>query len=203
MIYIANNLILDNGECNYSIVREVIELYLEHNVWYLPTSIDKSSTTNVADIQKNVVQICLMTEGLARLILSLHVTKQSLCLIHCLYPLLERVGSEIGLISLSGTILLYIIYILLHFYVSLLYIIGQIAIILLAQSGGYNDPVDLVVKNTDYLSHHFTTKLWSLSQYPEVLNALKVVMNLNGSNDLLKSFHTIVTNVNKNKKIFK
>lgn len=68
---------------------------------------------------------------------------------------------------------------------------------LLAQSGGYNNPVDLVVKNSDYLSHHFTTRLWSISDHPEVLNALKVVMNLYGSDKLLQSFHTIVTDVNK------
>jgi len=66
---------------------------------------------------------------------------------------------------------------------------------LLTKSGGYANPIDLVVKNSDYLSHHFTTRLWSLSENPEVLNALKVVMNLNGSDDLLRSFHSIVTDV--------
>lgn len=66
---------------------------------------------------------------------------------------------------------------------------------LISQSGGYNDPIDLVVKNSDYLSHHFTSRLWSLSEYPEVLNALKVVMNLHGSDHLLRSFHSIVTDV--------
>lgn len=73
--------------------------------------------------------------------------------------------------------------------------LGQGAITLLAQSGGYDNPIDLVVKNSDYLSHHFTTRLWSLSEYPEVLNALKVVMNLHGSDDLLRSFHAIITEV--------
>lgn len=76
---------------------------------------------------------------------------------------------------------------------------GQRAIALLAQTGGYNSPIDIVVKNSDYLSHHFTTRLWSLHEHPEVLNALKVVMNLNGSDDLLRSFHTIVTDVSLNK----
>lgn len=75
--------------------------------------------------------------------------------------------------------------------------LGQRAVTLLAQSCGYNNPVDLVVKNSDYLSHHFTTKLWSLSENPEVLNALKVVTNLNGSDDLLQSFHSIVTDVSQ------
>lgn len=78
-----------------------------------------------------------------------------------------------------------------------MYVTGQGAIALLAQSGGYNDPIDLVVKNSDYLSHHFTTRLWSLSEHPEVLNALKVMMNLNGSDGLLQSFHTIVTDVSQ------
>lgn len=91
---------LDDGEYHFSIVKEVIELYLESNVWYLPTS--KSSLTNIADTQRNVLQICLMTEGLAQLVSSLNPSKQSLCLIHCLYPILERVGSEIGPISLAG-----------------------------------------------------------------------------------------------------
>lgn len=77
-----------------------MELYLECDVWYLPTG--KSSSTNIADTQKNVIQICLMTEGLALLVSSLNPSKQSLCLIHCLYPILERVGSEIGPISLAG-----------------------------------------------------------------------------------------------------
>lgn len=98
MIY----LILDSGECHYNLVKDVIELYLEFDVWYLPTSVDKNSTTNMADAQKNIVQICLMTEGIARLVSSLHVTKHSLCLIHCLYPILERVGSDHGPISLAG-----------------------------------------------------------------------------------------------------
>lgn len=96
------NLILGNEECHYNIVKDVIELYLEYDVWYLPTSVDKNSTTNMADAQKNIVQICLMTEGIARLVSSLDATKQSLCLIHCLYPILERVGSEYGPISLAG-----------------------------------------------------------------------------------------------------
>lgn len=77
--------------------------------------------------------------------------------------------------------------------------LGQGAISLLAQSGGYNNPIDLVIQNSDYLSHHFTTRLWSISEHPEVLNALKVVMNLYGSNQLLQSFHTAITDVNKNK----
>lgn len=98
--------ILDNGECHFSIVRDVIDLYLECDVWYLPTSIENDSTTNIADAQKNVVQICLMTEGLAKLVSSLPITQQHLCLIHCLYPILERVGSEHGPISLAGSILI-------------------------------------------------------------------------------------------------
>lgn len=174
-ITLLMNMILseNSGECHYSIVRDVIDLYLECDFWYLPTSIENDSTTNIADAQKNVVQICLMTEGLAKLVSSLPVTRQHLCLIHCLYPILERVGSEHGPISLAG----------------------QGAIALLAHSGGYSNPIDLVIKNSDYLSHHFTNKLWSLSKHPEVLNALKVVMNLNNSDDLLQSFHTMVTDV--------
>jgi len=98
-------LFLDNKECHYSIIKDVIELYLERDVWYLPTSVDKYSTTNIVDVQKNIVQICLMTEGLGYLVTSLPVTKQSLCLIHCLYPILECFGSDISPISLAGNIL--------------------------------------------------------------------------------------------------
>ncbi|XP_027842762.2 TELO2-interacting protein 1 homolog [Aphis gossypii] len=163
----------NSGEYHYNLVRDVIDLYLESDIWYLPTSIENNSTTNIADAQKNVIQICLMTEGLSKLVSSLPVTQQNLCLIHCLYPILERVGSEHGPISLAG----------------------QSAITLLAHSGGYRDPIDLVIKNSDYLSHHFTNKLWSISKHPEVLNALKVVMNLNSGDDLLQSFHTMVTEV--------
>lgn len=72
---------------------------------------------------------------------------------------------------------------------------GQGAIILLTQSGGYDNPVDLIKKNADYLSHHFTTRLWAISHNPEVLNALKVVMNLHVSDDLLQSFHGAVSDV--------
>lgn len=163
-------------------------------MWYLPISVDNNSLTNTADAQKNVIQICLMTEGLGQLVSSLPKSKQNVCLIHCLYPILERVGSELGSISLAGNIIVsykcsdYLLKIL-------LFVTGQGAITLLARSGGYNDPIDLVVKNSDYLSHHFTTRLWSLSEHPEVLNALKVMMNLNGSDDLLRSFHSIVTDV--------
>jgi hypothetical protein len=88
-------------------VRDVIDLYLECDVWYLPTSIENNSTTTIADVQKNVVQICLMTEGLSKLVSSLPITQQHLCLIHCLYPILERVGSEHGPISLAGNILIH------------------------------------------------------------------------------------------------
>jgi len=98
---------LDSGEYHYNLVRDVIDLYLECDVWYLPTSIENNSTTNIADAQKNVIQICLMTEGLSKLVSSLPVTQQSLCLIHCLYPILERVGSEHGPISLAGNTLIH------------------------------------------------------------------------------------------------
>lgn len=93
---------LGNEECHYSVVKDVIDLYLEHNIWYLPTSASKGSNTSIEDIKKNVVQICLMTEGLAQLVSSLHLTKQGLCLMHCLYPIMERFGSEIAPISLAG-----------------------------------------------------------------------------------------------------
>lgn len=83
-------------------MRDVIELYLERDVWYLPTNVNKKTNMNIADAQKNVIQICLMTEGISKLVSSLYVSKQSLCLIHCLYPILERVGSELGSISLAG-----------------------------------------------------------------------------------------------------
>lgn len=77
-------------------------MYLEREIWYLPTSVGQHSTINIADAQKNVLQICLMTEGLAQMVSSLDVEKQNLCLIHCLYPILERIGSEISPISLAG-----------------------------------------------------------------------------------------------------
>lgn len=94
--------VVDSGKSHYSVVKDVIDLYLEHNIWYLPTNVGKNSNISIADAQRNVVQICLMTEGLARLVSSLCVTKQGLCLINCLYPILERIGSEIGHISLAG-----------------------------------------------------------------------------------------------------
>lgn len=98
-------MILDRTECcYYDIVSDVMELYLERNVWYLPISVDKNCAISIAEAQKNVVQVCLMTEGLALMVSSLHDTKQNLCLVHCLYPILERVGSEIGPISLAGNI---------------------------------------------------------------------------------------------------
>ncbi|XP_050436981.1 TELO2-interacting protein 1 homolog [Adelges cooleyi] len=159
--------------CHYDLVSDVIQLYLDNKVWYLATSADDESTQNIAETQKNVLQICLMTEGLGHLVSSLDLAKQRVCLVHCLYPILERVGSELNSISLAG----------------------QTAISLISKSGGYKDPVDLVIKNSDYLSHHFTTKLWLLRDHPEVLNALGVVMNINNNDNLLHSFHAIVTDV--------
>lgn len=79
-------------------------MYLECDTWYLPICVNKNSNVSIADAQKNVVQICLMTEGFAVMVSSLNVTKQNLCLIHCLYPILERLGSELGPISLAGNI---------------------------------------------------------------------------------------------------
>lgn len=100
-------MILDCGESHYNIVKDIIELYLERDFWYLPIKIeDNPNTISIADVQKNVVQVCLMTEGLSQLVSSLHVANQNLCLIHCLYPILERVGSELGPVSLAGNILI-------------------------------------------------------------------------------------------------
>ncbi|XP_050532254.1 TELO2-interacting protein 1 homolog [Daktulosphaira vitifoliae] len=172
--FLLNLILLEGNDNNhYNLVSDVIQLYLEPETWYLSTVVNDKLSQNISDTQKNVIQICLMTEGLGQLICSLDVDKQHACLIHCLYPILERIGSELNPISLAG----------------------EKAIVLLSKSGGYKDPVDIIIQNSDYLSHHFSSKLWTLCDHPEVLNALSVVMNIGVNENLLRSFHAIVTDV--------
>ncbi|KAG7213128.1 hypothetical protein KM043_002445 [Ampulex compressa] len=154
---------------NIDIYKEVVDLYINHDLWYLPIEVTEDVSLYTAKC--NVVQICLLTEGLGLIAENLKRGYQ-IFLLKTLYFVIERAGSGHGLISFVGTQTLEKI----------------------AQSQEHDTIRSLLHENVDYFSYHVTMKLKRIERYPGVLDVVTLVMKYS-TMDVLPCLKQIVEDV--------
>ncbi|XP_076226643.1 telo2 interacting protein 1 isoform X2 [Nomia melanderi] len=152
-----------------SIYKDVVDFYINPEHWYLPIECTEDTPLGVA--QNNVVQCCLLLEGLGLMAQNLKRNYDRF-LLKTLYLIIERAGSNHSLISFVGTQTLEII----------------------AKSQEHNTVGDLLRANVDYFSYHVTVKLRRVERNPGVLNVIGVVMKYS-TIDVLPCLREIVEDV--------
>ncbi|XP_074104197.1 telo2 interacting protein 1 [Cotesia typhae] len=145
------NWMLKSGyEAPVSLLRQVVDYYTDPELWYLPI---QDEGTSLRQLQYNVVESCLLTEGLG-ILASVLKEDYHQFLLKTLYLVIERAGSGHGMISLVG-----------------LQTLDHIA-----NAQGKKSITDLIRENVDYISYHVTIKLRRVEKNPGVLNVVAVVM---------------------------
>ncbi|XP_043265023.1 TELO2-interacting protein 1 homolog isoform X1 [Colletes gigas] len=152
-----------------SIYEEVVEFYINPEVWY--PAIETTENVPLRIAQSNVVQCCLLIEGLGLIAQTLGHDYDRF-LLKTLYLIIERAGSGHTLISFVGTQTLERI----------------------AESLKYNSVGDLLRANVDYFSYHVTIKLRRVERNPGVLDVVGVVMKYS-TMDVLPCLKEIVEDV--------
>ncbi|XP_054002777.1 TELO2-interacting protein 1 homolog [Hylaeus anthracinus] len=152
-----------------SIYTEVVEFYINPEVWHSAVESTKDVPLRIA--QSNVVQCCLLLEGLGLIAQTLEHDYDRF-LLKTLYLVIERAGSGHSIISFTGTQTLEHI----------------------AKSLKYNSVGDLLRANVDYFSYHVTIKLRRVERNPGVLDVVGVVMKYS-TMDVLPCLKEIVEDV--------
>ncbi|KAL6264336.1 hypothetical protein P5V15_004443 [Pogonomyrmex californicus] len=131
--------------------KEIVDFYTTQEVWYLP--IEVTEDTPLIRAQSNIIQCCLLTEGLGHIAQNLQHDYDRY-LLKTLYLIIERAGSGNSLISYIGIQTLENI----------------------AESQQHKTIGDLLRANVDYFSYHIIMKLRQINQNSGVLDVIKVVM---------------------------
>nr|CAD7395833.1 unnamed protein product [Timema poppensis] len=168
------NLVLAAGICAKDtsallLVRIVLDAYIDPDFWQLPTSV--STEVTLSQAQSNIVQSCLLVEGVGKVCEALGSVTSKL-LLKVLYLVLERCGSPHPLLAAAG---------------------GEAAR-RIACSCGHTDIAALVGNNQDYISFHISMRLRTLELNPGVLDVLNVVLN-HSNVELLPHLQRIITEV--------
>ncbi|XP_068084493.1 TELO2-interacting protein 1 homolog isoform X2 [Anabrus simplex] len=152
-------------------VNNVLDVYLESSLWYLPLSVQEDSIT-IGQAQSNLVLSCLLVEGIGKMAHMLG-SKFNQFLLRTLYVVMERAGSTHKLLALAGTM----------------------AAMEIACAGGYGSSIAcLLTANMDYFSFHVTIKLRKVDRNPGVLDVLSLAMR-HSNKEMLPSLQTIVDDV--------
>ncbi|CAL7933906.1 unnamed protein product [Xylocopa violacea] len=152
-----------------SIYKEIVEFYINPEFWYPEIEASKDISLRVA--QSNVIQCCLLLEGLGLIAQNLKHNYDRF-LLKTLYLIIERAGSGNSLISFVGTQTLERI----------------------AESQQYSTVGDLLQANVDYFSYHVNVKLRRVERNPGVLDVVGVVMKYS-TMDVLPCLKEIVEDV--------
>lgn len=81
------------------IMKNIVTTYTESNYWQVPLSVivdEYGCVTTLADVQNNVIQVCLLVEGVGKIALALQKNFQEF-LLKTLYLVLERAGKYFSL----------------------------------------------------------------------------------------------------------
>nr|CAD7435143.1 unnamed protein product [Timema monikensis] len=151
------------------LVRIVLDAYIDPDFWQLPTSV--STEVTLSQAQSNIVQSCLLVEGVGKVCEALGSVTSKL-LLKVLYLVLERCGSPHPLLAAAG---------------------GEAAR-RIACTCGHTDIAALVGNNQDYISFHISMRLRTLELNPGVLDVLNVVLN-HSNVELLPHLQRIITEV--------
>ncbi|XP_012286290.1 TELO2-interacting protein 1 homolog [Orussus abietinus] len=152
LILLLNSVIAAPGQAEKSSLYEsIVTSYITNDLWYLPLAVSQNVTLNQA--QSNVIQCCLLTEGLG--ILSQYFqSSPKPFLMKTLYFVIERAGSRCSALSLVG----------LH------------SLERIAKSFGYKDVADMLKDNVDHFSFYITVKLRKVEREPGVLDVVAAVV---------------------------
>ncbi|XP_029161251.1 TELO2-interacting protein 1 homolog isoform X2 [Nylanderia fulva] len=131
--------------------KEIVNFYTTQEIWYLP--IEVSEDTTLVQAQSNIVQCCLLMEGLSCIAQNLQCDYDRY-LLKTLYIIIERVGSKNSLISY----------------------IGMRTLENVAKAQQHQTIGDLLRANVDYFSYHILMKLRQVTRNSGVLDVIEVVM---------------------------
>ncbi|XP_043474173.1 TELO2-interacting protein 1 homolog isoform X2 [Leptopilina heterotoma] len=165
---LLNWIVQDPNSEKLLLYRQTIDQYIAPDFWYLPLEV--SEDVNLREVQSNLIQCCLLVEGLGNIAEILKKDYDQF-LLKTLYIVLERTGSG-------------------H---SLLRTVGLEALEKITKSQ-YNTTGELLQKNVDYISYHVTLKLRQVKRNPGVLDVLGVVMEFS-TMDFLPCLKEIVNDV--------
>ncbi|XP_069692275.1 TELO2-interacting protein 1 homolog isoform X2 [Periplaneta americana] len=183
IIFLLNEIVcrgVQRGDSSVDhIVEDVLQAYLEPSAWYTCltagsyiSDLGEELNISIGEVQSNVIQSCLLVEGVGKMALVLGPNFDQF-LLRTLYAVLERAGSVNGLVAEAG----------------------MSAVQDISDAGGHGrDVTELVRANADYFSYHVTTKLRKMQQYPGVMDVLQVVMRYS-SMDVLPCLEDIVKDV--------
>ncbi|XP_012531275.2 TELO2-interacting protein 1 homolog isoform X1 [Monomorium pharaonis] len=131
--------------------KEIVDFYTTQEIWYLPTEVTED--TPLVQAQSNIVQCCLLIEGLGLIAQNLRHDYDRY-LLKTLYLIIERAGSGNSLISY----------------------IGMRTLENVAEAQQQGTIGDLLRANVDYFSYHIIMKLRQVDRNPGVFDVIKVVM---------------------------
>lgn len=186
---LLNNILTGGGPLSLKshgdLVKHVISTYMQPQLWEVPLSAVPHQTVikvvqkqdppviSIAQVQSNIVQVCLLAEGVGLLAVAVGGENFTVCLRQCLYSLLKCAGSPIHLVSLAG--------------------VGAVKNLASACTEE-GEVTDLIKQNVDYISHHVTFRLRRINEDPGVLYVLSSVMK-HSTVEVLPSLHEIVHDV--------
>ena len=156
---------------------------MDPSVWYINIDVNTSgyedeetSSATLQEVHNNVVQVCLLVEGIgkmAKVLSSQPGAKIDWYLLKAIYVVLERAGSTNGIIAAAG----------------------MAAAQVMAHASCHEDNiVNLVEKNADYLSFHISTRLRNVIENPGVADVIHFVMKYS-SLDMLQHLQQIIEEV--------
>ncbi|CAH0559229.1 unnamed protein product [Brassicogethes aeneus] len=157
-IFLLNGLLMGakNSKDHNNVIKNIINMYTNKKYWYIPVQIKNDEygfEYTLAEIQDNVILVCLMTEGIGKIALVIEENFNKFML-GTLYLVFERAGSGNPLIKTSG--------------------LSALKNISLACK--YKNITDLVIKNIDYFSFYVERNLNKIEQNQDVLNVLTVIL---------------------------
>lgn len=75
-------------------INNVLKIYMDEENWYLPMEVDEEETVILHEVHSNIVQMCLLVEGIGNMSSALGIEFKSF-LLKTLYIVLERAGKYI------------------------------------------------------------------------------------------------------------
>ncbi|XP_044259185.1 TELO2-interacting protein 1 homolog [Tribolium madens] len=139
-IFLLNEVVTDIGiQNNLTLFKNVISTYTDGDNWYLPLSVmvdEYGYEHTLSDVQNNIIQVCLLVEGIGKIALTLGKEFQQF-LLKTLFLVLERAGSSHPIIRTAGCS----------------------ALTNISTACQYSTITNLINNNIDYFSFHIERKL--------------------------------------------
>lgn len=165
IIFIMNN-VLFNANSNFikndlNGARGIIQMYLDASVFDIPIALNHLETTDnrtssdlsSSVIYNNILQVCLLVDGIGKMAVHMGQTFRPL-LFNCLYPILERAASRNQFLSVAG----------------------NIALLNIIQSCAYDSLSHLIYSNVDYIIHFVIKNLKYIRDDQRLFDVLSIVI---------------------------